>query len=183
MIESMESNVEYRKIPGAAGYLVGTDGSVWSQLSTGPRGNRKLKPWRRMNASKFTEGQENEYLKIDIHYADRTRCTRVHSIVLEAFVGSCPKGKQGCHNDGIKYHNWISNLRWDTPKKNAADKVKHGTHLVGENHPLSKIPENLRTIAIAANRRGQIPRIAKLFGVNSASLHSVRHRYKMKANI
>lgn len=50
----------------------------------------------------------------------------VHRAVLLAFVGSCPEGMEGCHNDGDMYNNVLSNLRWDTPKNNRADVIRHG---------------------------------------------------------
>lgn len=51
----------------------------------------------------------------------------VHWLVLETFVGPRPEGYNGCHNNGVKTDNYLSNLRWDTPVGNMADKVKHGT--------------------------------------------------------
>jgi len=38
---------------------------------------------------------------------------------------------EACHNDGNSSNNTLANLRWDTPKENAADKRHHGTHLQG----------------------------------------------------
>lgn len=55
------------------------------------------------------------------------RSHRVHHLVLKTFVGPCPPGMEGCHNDGNFRHNWVDNLRWDTPSSNHFDKVKHGT--------------------------------------------------------
>lgn len=52
----------------------------------------------------------------------------VHRLVLFAFVGPCPDGMEGCHNDGNPRDNSLSNLRWDTRSANHLDKVKHGTH-------------------------------------------------------
>jgi len=52
----------------------------------------------------------------------------VHRLVLEAFVGPCPEGMQGCHNDGDCTNNHVSNLRWDTPLENNLDKIRHGVH-------------------------------------------------------
>lgn len=52
---------------------------------------------------------------------------RIHRLVLEAFVGSCPVGKEGCHNDGNGENNFVKNLRWDTRYGNMQDKKKHGT--------------------------------------------------------
>ncbi len=52
----------------------------------------------------------------------------VHRLILLAFVGECPDGLQACHYDGDKSNCRLSNLRYDTPKGNAADKVRHGTN-------------------------------------------------------
>lgn len=55
------------------------------------------------------------------------RTARVHRVVLEGFVGPCPSGMQGCHWDGDPTNNTVSNLRWDTPKANQQDAIRHGT--------------------------------------------------------
>lgn len=56
---------------------------------------------------------------------------RVHRLVLLAFVGGCPKEMEGCHNNGIRSDNHLSNLRWDTRKNNAIDMVRHGNSWLG----------------------------------------------------
>lgn len=50
----------------------------------------------------------------------------VHRLVLEAFVGPCPDGMEGCHCDGDPSNNAIDNLRWDTRRSNWEDRRKHG---------------------------------------------------------
>lgn len=52
----------------------------------------------------------------------------VHHLVLEAFVGPRPKGCEAEHYDGIRTNASLHNLRWATPKENASDKTRHGTH-------------------------------------------------------
>lgn len=52
----------------------------------------------------------------------------VHRLVLEAFVGPCPDGFDGCHNDGNPANNRVENLRWDSRRENAKDRVRHGNH-------------------------------------------------------
>lgn len=42
----------------------------------------------------------------------------VHRLVLTAFRGPCPTGKEGCHNDGDHTNNQLRNLRWDTHRNN-----------------------------------------------------------------
>ena len=56
----------------------------------------------------------------------RVRDFRVHRLVLEAYVGPCPKGLEGCHFDDNKTNNHLSNLEWDTPSTNAFDAVRNG---------------------------------------------------------
>lgn len=51
----------------------------------------------------------------------------VHRLVLETFIGPCPHGMEGCHNDGDGTNNKLDNLRWDTHKSNMQDAIRHGT--------------------------------------------------------
>ena len=59
----------------------------------------------------------------------------VHRLVLLTFRGPCPDGMEGRHLDGDPKNCHLSNLKWDTPKENAADKIQHGTHLHGSKSP------------------------------------------------
>jgi hypothetical protein len=56
------------------------------------------------------------------------RTRKIHQLVLEAFVGPCPPGMEGCHNNGCPTDNRLENLRWDTPSSNSQDRIKHGNH-------------------------------------------------------
>jgi hypothetical protein len=60
------------------------------------------------------------------------RGVMVHEVVLEAFVGPRPPGHQCAHWDGDRFNNALTNLRWATPRENAADKRRHGTEGLGE---------------------------------------------------
>lgn len=87
------------------------------------------------------------------------RVRRVHTIVLETFVGPRPEGAEGCHNDGNYLNNRLSNLRWDTVSSNRLDTVRHGMHpLVLRTHcPLGhelKAP-NLRTKPLPSGRQSR----------------------------
>lgn len=53
----------------------------------------------------------------------------VHRLVLQAFVGPCPVGMEGCHFDDVPMNNRLDNLRWDTPGSNKRDSVRNGTHI------------------------------------------------------
>ena len=54
------------------------------------------------------------------------RTRHIHQLVLSAFVGPCPIGMEGCHNDGDAANNRLSNLRWDTRSENQRDRTRHG---------------------------------------------------------
>jgi hypothetical protein len=55
---------------------------------------------------------------------------RVHRLVLMAFLGNPPKGKElGLHRNGDKLNNHLENLYWGTQKENIQDSVAHGTHV------------------------------------------------------
>lgn len=79
------------------------------------------------------------YVPVALSKQGTAKTQEVHRLVLEAFVGLCPEGMEGCHNNGDRYDNRLSNLRWDTRANNHADKRKHGTHLSGEKAPGSTI--------------------------------------------
>ena len=49
----------------------------------------------------------------------------VHRLVLEAFVGPCPPGMEGCHWNDNHHDNRLENLRWDTHGANELDKARN----------------------------------------------------------
>jgi len=66
----------------------------------------------------------------------------VHRLVLLAFKGPPPRsGMEGAHNNGVPGDNRLENLRWDTPKGNAADRVIHGTEMFGMKNPRAKLTD------------------------------------------
>lgn len=110
--------VEYREIEGFPGYLVGNDGSVWSN-------RRRKKGWRRLRLG--LSGRQRVYGYVRLCAPGRhRRWVAVHRLVLEAFVGPQPAGMETCHNDGDPFNNQVGNLRWDTHRENVADCTRHG---------------------------------------------------------
>jgi hypothetical protein len=68
------------------------------------------------------------YLTVDLCNGQRRITKKIHALVLRAFRGECPEGKESCHCDGNPANNCLENLRWDTHSANTFDKVRHGTH-------------------------------------------------------
>jgi hypothetical protein len=50
----------------------------------------------------------------------------VHTLVLAAFVGPCPRGQEGLHGNGVAADNRLVNLRYGTRGENNRDATKHG---------------------------------------------------------
>lgn len=68
------------------------------------------------------------YVRVALSREGRVRYVRVHTLVLTAFVGPRPPGKEGLHDDGDGANNALSNLRWGTSTENSYDTVRHGRH-------------------------------------------------------
>lgn len=100
----------------------------------------------------------------------------VHRTVLAAFVGPCPAGNEGCHNDGDRENNRRANLRYDTPAANQADRRKHGTDQLGENNACAKLTEadviQIRRL-VQGRTHGQV---AGLFGVDRGTVSKIARR-------
>jgi hypothetical protein len=163
--------VEYRDIHGFAGYRVGSDGSVWSRWEYNGRNPRRLGEWRRMRATIGTGG----YPGLGLYRERRARYRKVHLLVLEAFVGPRPPGMQGCHENGIPSDCRLGNLRWDTPKSNQADRLKHGTDCRGEKNAIAKLTE-ADVIEIRRRRlggeRGAV--LAREYGVSQSTIAAIK---------
>ena len=136
--DSLSQTVQYREISWAPGFRVGTDGSVWTLWIKRWRGQPKRDwilgdTWKRIEPVK-----QGKYLSVCL---DSVRI-QVHQLVLETFVGPCPTGCQACHSpDDYTTNNVLSNLRWDTPNANQADRIAHGIVLRGEANPSAMLSD------------------------------------------
>ena len=123
-------NPTIKPIKGMPGYLVGSDGSVWSLWRTRRRqdGGRGVESFigsalKRMKPRRHSAGYLQMALRRDGEYV----YFLLHRLVLETFVGPCPEGMECLHADGDKHNCELSNLRWGTREENVQDSIKHGT--------------------------------------------------------
>lgn len=137
--EGVEVAVEYRDIEGFPGYRVGSDGSVWSRRPKNGKG-----PFVKWRIKKPNIINKHGHRRVDLFRGKDERFLRyVHRLVLEAFVGPCPKGMECRHfPDRSPSNNSIENLSWSTHKENASDMGFHGTSLRGETNPNAKLNAN-----------------------------------------
>lgn len=112
------------------------------------------------------------YMQLNLSGAPARKIRHVHRLVLEAFVGPCPAGMEGCHANGNRADNRLSNLRWDTRKGNMADAIVHGMTNRGERSPSSKLTElEVRTIRKSVLNNGEL---AKIYGVSRESVRDIK---------
>ena len=145
------------------GYFASEDGHIWSFRT---RTRQQSKPtWKQLH-----ENVVHGYSYVTLCGSGFRKGKRVHRLVLEAFVGACPNGMQGCHRDGVRSNNALSNLRWDTPKSNQRDKRTHGTNHGGRgerNRAAKLTADQVKEIRSRyAARPEPIATIAKRYGVS-----------------
>lgn len=137
--EVKQPDEEWRDIPGYEGYYqVSNLGRVRSldRVVTRSGFDKRLK-------GKILLGRVVDYGRIIVSLSKGgvVRRRKVHSLVMEAFVGPYPDGLEIRHLDGDPSNNCIDNLRYGTSKENARDKLRHGTYIHGERHPLSRLKD------------------------------------------
>ncbi len=119
-------------------------------------------------------------INVALRKNNKTHEFRIHRLVLNAFKGKCPKGKEGCHNDGNPLNNHIENLRWDTHTSNMHDCFIHGKKInppihYGENHPKAKFTnEQIKEIRNTIFLRGTIKELAKKYNVCPITISRIK---------
>ena len=115
------------------------------------------------------------YLHVGLSIAVWTRQNfKVHSLVLEAFIGPRPPGMQCRHLNGDRTDNRLENLRWGTAQENAEDKVRHGTAR-GNGLPPKLTSEQEAEIR-AAYPAESLRSLGRRFGVSHEWIRLVVHR-------
>ena len=102
----------------------------------------------------------------------------VHCLVLRTFIGPCPEGMEGCHNNGNPSDNRLSNLRWDSHKNNQQDMVTHGkASFRGASNPRTQLtPEDIRNIRQAVANGESFTAVAKKFHITYRGVRSIIKR-------
>lgn len=98
----------------------------------------------------------------------------VHSLVARAFLGEVPPGQQVCHKDGNPENAAASNLRYDSPRGNNADKRAHGTQRSGEDvyNAIFK-DEDIVKMRVRRAAGEKLTSVARDFGVSEAYVFQV----------
>ena len=132
--------------------------------------------------------KKHEYaVLVSLRKDGKTVTFRLHRLVLETFVGPCPDGMEGCHNDGDATNNRLENLRWDTHKANIHDSIEHGTKTkpptrYGENHHHAKFGDDVASeIRSMIYYRGMYQVEAKKYNVSDMTIRRI-HKGRSRKN-
>lgn len=102
----------------------------------------------------------------------------VHALVLEAFVGPCPDGRECCHADDNPSNNRLDNLRWGTRSDNLLDAVRNGKKPVGERSPRAKLRthdvQGIKARLKADSRRGVLACLGREYRISWAVIRDIR---------
>ena len=151
----------WRDVPGYEGrYIVSDHGNMWSVLA-----------WKPLRHHLDRHGRPSVKLSRNYH----RRATYVSSLVLEAFTGPRPDGKECSHLDGDPLNNHISNLVWETREENMARKLEHGTLPWGERQWMSKLTKSdVRGVRRRLARGESYTSIGRKYGVNYQTIRDIR---------
>jgi hypothetical protein len=146
---------DHRPVAGFEGlYRVTDDGRVQSYHSGA---------WADLKPAKGHRG----HLYVTLCRNGEKHTRYVHRLVLEAFVGPCPPGMECCHDPHPNPANCaLPNLRWDTPKANIADSIRHGRSmsLPGESNGQAVLDEPDVVDILERRARGEsIPSIVAAY--------------------
>lgn len=122
-----EDHETWIPVAGFPGYEVSDHGRVRSWRPH----TRLLEVPRLLTGGSNPHGYRMVCLRVE---GGRQKSPTIHRLVAAAFLGPRPAPPVGasrievCHRDGDQTNNHASNLRYGTPKQNAADSIAHGTH-------------------------------------------------------
>lgn len=114
---------EWKLIPNWPGYEASNEGRIKSVARVIVRGKGIRQPIRERILKPSLDKWGRPFVVLT-----GQKVRRVHTLILEAFVGPCPPGMEACHWDDDPLNNRIDNLRWDTRSANRRDAVRNGRH-------------------------------------------------------
>ena len=159
-------------------YAITKTGKVWSKarIRPGTRSGKIRGQW--LKSALMGSG----YLGVTLCKNNKHFSCRIHSLVLETYIGRRPMKMQACHCNGDKHDNRLINLRWDTPLANMQDRDKHDKTARGERQGLSKLTKQKVCMIIYMWKTGLFSgkEIAKLYNITKYTVSDVVRRKTWK---
>jgi hypothetical protein len=146
-------------------HKVDMNGNIFSRLEQfsekGKRGRqvRMTEQWRLLAPTRRASG----YYQVAIH----GKMHRVNRLIALTFLSNPAEYPEVHHINGDRSDNRGENLRWGDQKQNAADRVVHGTAVLGSKSPNSKLTEDAAIEIRDLRTQGMTYQaIARRFGVS-----------------
>ena len=109
------------------------------------------------------------YLSVTLSMRGVIKAQYVHQMVLAAFIRPVPEGMEVLHGDDNRTNNWLSNLRYDTHKRNQEEASERGRSAFGERNGMAVVTEEIvAEIRSAAAAGVQRIAIAEYHGISRA---------------
>jgi len=159
-----------KTIPDYPNYAITQSGKVWVKIRYDGQGRKAGGKWLRPAPCK-----RGNYPVVTLSKNNNKRTFCIHTLVLEAYIGKRPVGKECRHLDGNPQNNNLDNLCWGTHSENMLDRALHGTSNRGERQGRSKLTERDVRLIIYINKTKLFLQndIGILFGVGLSSISSI----------
>lgn len=175
-LENFEENlIDY------PGYHITRDGILFSRKNAGGRALME-RFWRKLKPTLTYSG----YVRYPVYLRKGSAPKNAHQLVAEAYLHKSNENLIVCHNDGNKLNNTVENLRWDTPKSNTADRIKHGTMHYGEDSSLAKYSNEyiVQTLEEFVKSDKTLKQFTKNLNISHQGLrHIINEEVRLETNI
>jgi hypothetical protein len=162
--------MEWRPVVGYEDYYEVSDGGQVRSRMTRTRGRAGYILHPRLN--------KDGYPEVNLCVNDKRHLVRVHTLVVRAFLGETPDGKQVNHKNGIKNDNRLENLEFVTPSENRKHAFAIGLQQGrgGEQCHFHKLTaDEVLRIAMCKNRV-PVRHVAIHFGVSCHTISRIFNR-------
>ncbi len=129
-------DVQWRTYPHNDNYEVSDMGRVRRAKDLGVGGRFKCGGLLKASIDRYG------YSFVRLYWDGKFKNITVHKLVLETFIGDCPKGMECNHRDGKKANNCVTNLEWDTHLENIKHAKENSLIGRGEKHSQAKLTIN-----------------------------------------
>ena len=172
-LEDLEGEI-WRWISGFEGlYQISNFGRV---KSFSRRGTSKkiIKPWINRQG----------YLIVDLCKNSKSKHFPVHRLVAQAFIPNPENKPEPNHEDGNKFNNHVSNLKWATKSENIQHAMDIGLNHSGEKSCKAKLTnaqaKYIRKVYIWGDSEFGAGSLARKFNVTHATILDIIHRVTFK---